>query len=87
MGEMVIMTISGGQEQLSIERVAKDLSVPLCAFDAQFGVILVDPKRDIYAIRVDPDQMPEAIRSDFILSGPFSDPKIAPFGPPKREEE
>ena len=84
---MVMMTITGGQEQPSIERVAEELSVPLCAFDAQFGMILVDPKRDIYAIRVDPDQMPEAIRSDFVVSGPFSDPKIAPFGPLGREED
>lgn len=82
-----MMTIAGWHEQPSIERVAADLSVPLCAFDAQFGVILVDPKRDIYAVRVDLDQLPEKIQSEFIVSGPFSDPKIAPFGPPKMEEE
>ena len=82
-----MMTIAGWHELPSIERVAADLSVPLCAIDAQFGVILVDPKRDIYAVRVDVDQLPEEIQSEFIVSGPFSDPKIAPFGPPKTKEE
>ncbi len=82
-----MMTIAGWHEPPSIERVSADLSVPLCAFDTQFGVILVDPKRDIYAVRVDLDQMPETIQSEFIVSGPFSDPKIAPFGSPQRDEE
>lgn len=87
MGEMVMMTISGWDEPPSIERVAEDLSVPACAFDAAFGVILVDPKRAIYAVRIDSEKVPEAAPEGFTVSGPFSDPKIAPFGPPAGDGE
>lgn len=83
MGEMVMMTVQGWQCPPSIEQVAKQLLVAPSAIDWHFGVILVDPERKIYTVRVDKSQIPEGEPQAKGVSGPFSDPKIAPFGPPE----
>jgi hypothetical protein len=53
--------------------------------DATFGVIEVDPKTHTYTILVDEAAAARiASRPDWKGSGPYSNPKIAPFGPPKK---
>ncbi len=52
--------------------------------DPEFGVIPTDPSQDLYAVRVDELA---ANRATLVKGGGaegiFSDPKIAPFGPPE----
>ena len=84
MGEMVLMSLSGWQSPPTIEQVAQQLQVETSAIDREFGVIEVDIERKIFAIRVDSAALERgAEREKEGVSGPFSDPRIAPFGNPE----
>ena len=53
--------------------------------DMTFGVIEVDPVEGVYTVRVDESKVSDIFGdmklSKLELEGPFSDPKIEPFGP------
>ncbi|MEO1160767.1 MAG: hypothetical protein AAFW74_09990 [Pseudomonadota bacterium] len=87
MGEMVMMTVECPGDTPSVEMVAKKLNVTVSAIDTKFGVILVDVKRHIYTVRVDKDQLPKDAPQSEGVSGPYSDPKIAPFGTPDPKDQ
>lgn len=86
MGEMVMMTVRGLAENPSVEDVAKLLGVPVTAIDAKFGIIIVDVERHICTVRVDSEQLPKGTDQPEGVSGPYSDPKIAPFGTPEPDD-
>lgn len=83
---MVMMNVQCLGDQPSIEFVAKKLNVTVSAIDAKFGVILVDLEHHIYTVRVDKDQLPKDMQQSEGVSGPYSDPKIAPFGTPEPDD-
>lgn len=83
MREMVMMTVTGAEDAPSLEQSAAKLGVPSSALDPEFGVVLIDFKRHIYTVRVDAAYLPETPASTEGVAGPFSDPKIAPFGLPE----
>ncbi|WP_108883349.1 hypothetical protein [Anderseniella sp. Alg231-50] len=87
MGEMVMMNVQCPGDKPSIEVVAKKLNVTVSAIDTKFGIILVDVKRHIYTVRVDKEQLPKDQQQSEGVSGPYSDPKIAPFGTPDAKDE
>lgn len=87
MGEMVMMNVQCLEDTPSIEFVARKLNVTVSAIDTNFGIILVDLKRHIYTVRVDKDQLPEGMQPSEAVSGPYSDPKIAPFGTPEVKDK
>lgn len=88
MGEMVMMNVECPGDKPSIAVVARKLNVSVSAIDTKFGVILVDVKRHIYTVRVDKDQLPEDMQQQSEgVSGPYSDPKIAPFGTPEPDDK
>lgn len=43
--------------------------------DTGYGLVLIDPDQQLYALRVSDE------------AGGFADPKIEPFGPPKRSRD
>jgi hypothetical protein len=83
MAEMVMMTVSGWDEAPSLEQAAETLHVAPSALDTAFGIVLVDPGRGIFTVRVDRAALDAAGAPDGGVEGPFSDPRIAPFGPPE----
>lgn len=87
MSEKVMLTVIGWEKLPSLEEVAAELGLPLEACDPAFGVIAVDPDRGTYAIRVDRDRVPGKLADDPRVKGPFSDPRIAPFGPPIKDAD
>lgn len=86
MGEMVMMNVHGLGIKPSIEAVAKLLNVPVSAIDLKFGIIVVDLEHQICTVRVDSDQLPKDNEQSKGVSGPYSDPKIAPFGTPEPDD-
>lgn len=83
MGDMVMLTVTGTPDQeMSLAGVAEQLKLPVEAFDAGFGVVALRPDKPVYAVRVDSALLPAQLPADCEVSGPYSDPKIAPFGPP-----
>jgi hypothetical protein len=71
----------------TIEQVSAKFGLKPEELDAQFGVIAVDPEANTYTILLDAAAY-ERISGESIsdeLEGPFSNPPIAPFGPPESE--
>ena len=87
MGEMVMMNVQCLDDKPSIAVVARKLNVTASAIDTKFGIILVDLERHIYTVRVDKDQLPKDQQQSEEVSGPYSDPKIAPFGTPDTKDK
>ena len=61
---------------------AKSLGVKIGAIDKDFGVVPIDPDRHLYSIKVSPEAVPSAA-VDGSYRGPFSNPRIGTYGPPK----
>ena len=83
------MTVTGPGEAPSLEDAARQLGLDQAALDPAFGVVLIDPRQNLYTVRVSADALPVDRPPD--QHGPFSDPKIESFGSvheePRREEE
>ena len=78
--DMVLMTVA--LDEPSLAAAAKSLGVAAGALDADFGVLPVDPDHGLYAIKVRRNAVPAAAPGK-PYRGPFSDPKISGYGPPK----
>jgi hypothetical protein len=69
----------------TLEQVKRRLSLRDDELDETFGVVEIDPDTHDHAIRVDEAAAARVTsQPGWSGEGPFSDPKIAPFGPPKR---
>jgi hypothetical protein len=79
----VMLTLNGGGSAPSLDEVARRLEVRPAQLDADFGVVLIDPDRHLYTVRGDEDAAAAAAERDGV-EGPFSNPRIEPFGPPRR---
>lgn len=73
----------------TIEQICEKYGFSPDEVDNQYGVIEIDPRDHLYSIlvedaavaRVEPDWAERG--NDAGLEGPFSNPMIEPFGPPK----
>jgi hypothetical protein len=65
----------------SLESAAKQIGVQVADIDAQFGVVPIDLTNKLYAVQVRADRLPEHFVKKRPYSGPFSEPRIEPFGP------
>lgn len=76
--DLMTLKVPGGAPSLA--EAAERLHVDLSDMDTTFGVVPVDPDHGLYAVQVRAGRarkQPEG--TDF--QGPWSNPKIAPFGP------
>lgn len=80
---MALMTVEISGEPV-LSAAADALGVPVSAIDAAFGVVAIDPERNLYAVQVREDALPPDAASAQGVSGPFANPRIEPFGPRKR---
>lgn len=80
---MVLMTVAIPGPRPGIVQAAKAMGVRRDALDKGFGVVPVDPERHLYAVQVRASEMPPAAPTNESYRGPFSNPRIAPFGPPE----
>jgi hypothetical protein len=86
MGKVMIqMAFPKGKPSLA--EAAQALGLDESELDRDFGVIETDPERRLFALRVEESAAPRAAeairaRASGDAEGLFSDPKIAPFGPP-----
>ena len=52
--------------------------------DQQFGVVEIDPQDHLFAIMIEEDKASQVSKnSNWEVKGPYSNPRIAPFGPPQ----
>ena len=79
------MTVLSDDGPPTLETAARQLGVDVAAVDAEFGVILIDSKQGLYSVQVDASQLPAEVAGQEAYRGPFSSPRIEPFGPLKSD--
>jgi hypothetical protein len=79
--ETVLVTIEGTAGPPSLESAAKQIGVQVADIDAQFGVVPIDLANKLYVVQVRADRLPKHFVKKQPYSGPFSEPRIEPFGP------
>jgi hypothetical protein len=80
----VMMSIQWPQGRPTLEQIQKLFSLSDDEIDRDFGLIEVDPAEHIFTILVE-EASAVKLRSgpSWTVSGPFSNPRIEPFGPPQ----
>jgi hypothetical protein len=67
---------------LTLDEVCREHGFDRAELDEQFGVIEVDPRDHTYAVLADENAV-RRVSGRSGVAGPFANPKIEPFGPPK----
>ena len=80
----VLFTISSIGGPPSLTEASRILDVDESALDPEFGVSLIDPRQHLYAVLVDEAQAPKVKAQEGSVEGPFSNPGISDFGPPRK---
>jgi hypothetical protein len=86
MPDKAIMTVQSENGPPTLEAAARQLGVVMEAVDASYGVVPIDPKRGLYSVQVDAALLPNESPTDEPYRGPFSNPRIEPFGRPAGDE-
>lgn len=80
----VMVTIQAAGSAPSIEEVKTRYGLTPDELDESFGVVEIDPTEHLYTILVD-ESAASKVKStgDWSTRGPYSNPRIEPFGPPR----
>jgi hypothetical protein len=77
-----LMTVELDPAATDLTAAAQRLGVATESLDATYGVVPIDPDQHLYSVLVDELAMGSAASRPGV-SGPFSNPRIEPFGPPR----
>ena len=82
--ETVLLTLAAeGADTISTRAAADILGIPSDALDESFGVVAIDPDQHLFAVRVFADAIDFDASPPTGGEGPYSDPRIEPFGLPE----
>ncbi len=82
----VMVTIQAPEGPPSLEAVIERYQLGPDDIDSDFGVVEIDPDDDLYVILVEPDAATRIKPAEcWDTAGPYSNPRIAPFGPPEAD--
>ena len=84
---MVLMTVHGSNGQPSLAQAASELGVSVTDVDDQFGVVPINPAEGLYAVQVRESSVRVGHKARGDYRGPYSNPRIAPFGPIQSEKK
>ncbi len=76
------MTVELDPEAATVAAAAERLGIDPARIDAEFGVVSIDPERHLYSVLVD-EEAASGAQGRAGVEGPFSNPRIEPFGPPR----
>jgi len=79
----VLATVQG--QSPSLQSAAAQLGLSVADLDEEFGVQLLDAERGLYAVQVCGESLPSGGTGRGTYQGPFSNPRIAPFVPPRKK--
>lgn len=79
---MALMTVFGKSGPPTRSVAAEQLGIAAADINPDYGVVLIDPDKNMYAVMVRADRLPSGGEPQNPYSGPFSDPRIEPFGGP-----
>lgn len=77
-----MMTVELDPDSATVDKVAERLGLEPGEIDADFGVVPIDPDNHLYSVLVD-EQASARVAGQPGVEGPFSNPRIEPFGPPR----
>jgi hypothetical protein len=78
---MVMMPVHKSNGAPSLAEAAGELGISVADIDQQFGVVAINPAQGLYAVQVKESSVGSADPGGEPYRGPYSNPKIAPFGP------
>ncbi len=81
---MALMTVTGPKGPPTLAEAAAQLGVAVEDLNASFGVVPIDLDKGLYSVEVRDDRAPPSTEGPY--RGPFSNPKIEPFGPIKKDD-
>lgn len=76
----MLLTVELEPSRATLSEVKKALHLSDSDIDDEFGVVSVDPDAGLYAVLVE-EPAAAAAASHPGVKGPFSNPRIEPFGP------
>jgi hypothetical protein len=77
-----MMTVELDPDSATLDKVAERLGLAPEEIDADFGVVPIDPDKHLYTVLVD-EQASSRVAGQPGVEGPFANPRIEPFGPPR----
>jgi hypothetical protein len=80
----MLYTVESPTGHPTLAEAASKLNVQLSALDHAFGVVAIDPVRHLYAVQTRTDAANAPHPASAGVAGPFSNPRIEGFGPPKK---
>lgn len=84
--DYVLMTVECVGSSPRLEDAALALGVPVSALDPGFGIVQIDPSKNLCAVQVIASAIPKT-RDAGSFKGPFANPRIDTFGPPKSDKK
>ena len=78
----LMLTVKLEPEHATLEDARRRLGLEADELDPDFGVVNVDPEQDLYAILAD-ERTAQKLSQQPEVQGPYANPVIEPFGPPK----
>jgi hypothetical protein len=79
-----MITLKLDPTEATLNQVYQKLGLSSDEVDSAFGVVNIDPKRNLYTILVE-EEAARKVSGRPEVKGPFSNPKIETFGPPKKK--
>lgn len=80
----VMMTIHASSGPPRLEEIRRRYELKPDEIDEEFGVVEIDPERHDYTILVELEAARKVSPTEnWDVSGPYSNPRIEPFGPPQ----
>jgi hypothetical protein len=76
-----MMTLRLDPSEANLAAVSRKLKLNEDEIDPNFGVVSINPAENLYAILVE-EAASAKLQGSEGIKGPFSNPKIEPFGPP-----
>jgi hypothetical protein len=80
-----MFTLKLKPKQANLAHVRRKLNLSAEEIDHDFGVVNIDPKQDLYAVLVE-EKAAQKAGAQPEVQGPFSNPRIETFGPPKKDK-
>ncbi|MDX2140737.1 MAG: hypothetical protein SF123_21820 [Chloroflexota bacterium] len=83
----LLYTIMWDREPLTVDAFSEEFDVALHEIDRDFGVVEIDPQAHLYAVMIEEAAVNrlsgKQATEDKGVSGPYDNPVIEPFGPPR----
>jgi len=83
----LLYTIMWDKQPLTVDTFSKEFDVALNEIDRDFGVVEIDPQAHLYAVMIEEAAANrlsgKQSSADNRVSGPYDNPVIEPFGPPR----